>query len=372
MRGRTECFPYQANGQWPAMQAKRHFDTYCNGCGPRGPLSDFDTEFAALFEPPLARVPVLERPSVKAFAAVRRARQPVILSGLMDSWPAFKRFGDIDYLCAIAGKARVHYRNLKSASINVRTYVEVYEESSFEGFVREIFHDPQAGKYLTQACLRRPQGWRQAFERSAYPALLSELARDLVPLPYYPDRDLYEANLWLGPGGQKSGLHFDEPDNFNCTIVGSKRWLLFPQHEHPRLLASGGFSDSIARGFHTGEEARFEHPARRHSRGYECVTQPGQILYLPGGYWHQVFSGPETNLALNYWYLPATQMLRAGQLAVRRRVGYGSRLRQLLGSTLISMIALKRLTKYAALKLTGKVPLPPPPIGPSGYDLRQL
>jgi hypothetical protein len=332
-------------------------------------VSDFATDFAQHFEPQLSPVEVLRRPSPADFRDIKRRGHPVLLEGFMDEWPARSRWQDVDYLCSRVGQERVHYRNLKQATVNVGAYREVYEESSFAEFAREVFHDPNAGKYLTQGSLLRPAGWRQAFERNAHPAMLTRLAEDLGSPPFYAPDELYEANLWLGPGGQMSGLHFDEYDNFNCAILGEKRWLLFPHEEHPRLLAGGGFAATIARGFHAGEDDRFAHPERRLARGFQCVTRPGQMLFVPAGCWHQVFSGPSLNMAVNYWYWPLEQLLTTAWLSARRRAGYESRRRHLMVAAAIGKMGLKRIVKYALYSLAGRH-VAPPPVGPTGYEIR--
>merc|ERR1711865_1225616 len=37
-------------------------------------------------------------------------------------------------------------------------------------------------------------------------------------------------NLWIGKGGSKSVIHYDDQDNINCIIAGTKRFVLM----HPR------------------------------------------------------------------------------------------------------------------------------------------
>jgi hypothetical protein len=133
----------------------------------------------------------------------------------------------------------------------------------------------------------------------------------------------------MGGGGQISALHFDECDNINALVSGSKRWLLFPTSETQNLLQRGGSGrSSLIRGFHQAETARFSHPDRRNARGYQCVTKPGQMLFVPSGMWHQVFSGPEFNTAINFWFMRIPgDLKRCCRVHARRYAGFKSRKR---------------------------------------------
>lgn len=334
-------------------------------------LSDFDTDFAPLFEPPLRPVERRERLTQAQFEQYRKSQTPVIITGMMDEWPALAAWQDPAYLRQKAGEERIYFRNLAKGRANYGEYTEVYEAMSFGEFIEGAFKHPQSAKYLTQAAVIRPDNYLCCFERAERPGFLGALAKDVINPPYFEDDHIFEANLWIGPGGQMSGLHFDEMDNLNCVITGEKRWVMFPQSEHSRLLAGGTARSSIARGFHGTEKDRFGHPLRRQARGFQCVVRPGQIIFVPRGFWHQVFSGPGLGIALNYWYVRPVDLLTFIPLYARRVVGYQSRVRHTVAMLKILGVAIHQLARYAITRMLGRA-IPPPPVGPAGYGPRKL
>ena len=304
---------------------------------------EFADPFTPLFDPPLRPVDVVCGLTQHAFETLyRRPRRPVIIADGAKAWPALKRWSHPAHLKSLAGHRQAFVRDLQASSVNADSYHEAYREVAFGELVERLFSENPPAWYLTQGLIKRGNGLGALLGRNSWPAHLPELANDLRPPPYWPETALPECNLWLGPGGQCSGLHYDEYDNLNGAVVGSKRWLLFPHHQTQRLLNGDAGHNSIAPGFHASQPDRFANQ-RAQARGFECVTEPGQLLYVPAGMWHQVFSSPGPSLAVNYWYLSYPRdMVRAAMLHARRYSGFAARKRFLLVLGLIAgKVALK-------------------------------
>jgi hypothetical protein len=328
---------------------------------------DFETDFSEMFDPPLERVDVVRDISRDEFEhRYRRRDVPVIIEGVASSWPAIERWLDPGHLAERAGNRTVYPRDLAQGSIDLDNYRETYRKMRFGDFVDAIFQPEPPAWYLTQGSLMQATGANAGLQREIFPAYLPELADDIVPPPYWDRRCLFETNLWMGAGLQSSALHFDEFDNINAVVSGSKRWLLFPAAETAKLLRTGGSGrNSVTRGFHAAEGRRFDHPGRRQARGYQCLTKAGQLLFVPAGMWHQVFSGPGLTMAVNFWYvnLPS-DLLRCCRLHARRYAGFRSRKRYALALGGVCAQVSWNLTKHAlGLSRTGKVR-----VGPTSYS----
>lgn len=330
---------------------------------PAPPLRDFDTDFAPLFTPALQTVDVVHDLSPEDFERhYRRLGRPVIIEGVSTRWPALHRWTELAHLHAAAGHRPVFVRDLAAGCIDAGPYREVYRELSFGEFAQQMFSDPPPALYLTQALIDRGDGLAALLGRKLSPAWLPELAADFTLPPYWTRRHLFEANLWMGAGGQVSGLHFDEFDNLNAPVHGHKRWILFPRDQTQRLLDGDWGLNSIGPGFHADAPRRFS-GGRSRVRGYQCVTQPGQLLFVPAGMWHQVFSGPGLSLALNFWYLQLPRDLGSTALHARRHTGFPARKRFPLALAAV----LAQLAWKASLYALGQRPRPDVRVGVTRY-----
>lgn len=106
--------------------------------------------------------------------------------------------------------------------------------------------------------------------------------------------------FWMGPAGTVTPLHADYDDNLFAQVWGSKRIFLAPPHHdeflYPReanALLFGSPFDPEAPDF-----ARF--PLARQAALVECVVRPGDMLYVPAGWFHQVRS-LSFSLSSNRW-----------------------------------------------------------------------
>jgi len=155
------------------------------------------------------------------------------------------------------------------------------------------------------------------------PALLSSLS----PLDWMEAFRIFDLNVWIGDGHFHNTLHNDPYDNFLCGIRGRKHLLLFPPEQTPNLYYAQRRDIQAFFAVSRGEYGRkdtgiissntagvdmasldletFPLFARALESQTYCELGPGDILYLPRGHHHHVFSEPDpdegSNLALNVW-----------------------------------------------------------------------
>lgn len=106
--------------------------------------------------------------------------------------------------------------------------------------------------------------------------------------------------FWLGPAGTVTPLHADYDDNLFVQIWGRKRILLAPPHHdaflYPReanALLYGSPFDPEAPDFDA-------YPLARQAALLELIVEPGDMLYVPAGWYHQVRS-LSFSLSSNRW-----------------------------------------------------------------------
>ncbi|MES4908801.1 MULTISPECIES: cupin-like domain-containing protein [unclassified Streptomyces] len=132
-------------------------------------------------------------------------------------------------------------------------------------------------------------------------------------------RSLNAANLWISHRGVFTQSHFDELENFNIALEGRKRFVLAPpgfREYYPRSVARGFGDKSQAFDFDEVDRRRFPKLVAKLAQRRELVLEPGQMLYLPLGWWHQAESLDEMNINMNFWLRDAKIFRRPYVLGV--------------------------------------------------------
>ncbi len=115
---------------------------------------------------------------------------------------------------------------------------------------------------------------------------------------------LNSANLWVSYRGLFGRSHFDEFENFNVQLEGRKHFILLPPGRadyYTRSALRGFGHHSQAASFDEFDHRRFPRLAARLPQRRDIVLEPGQMLYLPLGWWHQVDSLDDVNININFW-----------------------------------------------------------------------
>jgi hypothetical protein len=230
--------------------------------------------------------------------------RPVVMRGLVDGWPV------------------VHAAS-RSAQ-DLRDYLARFDAGlQTEAFVgdRKI-----AGKYYYGADLK---GFN--FERrrmrfcDAVSAMIATHARNDEPTMYVgsvPVQDYLPGfaaqnvlrvlaahvapRIWLGHASNVSA-HFDAVDNVACVVAGARRFTLYPPQAIAGLYVGpidhtmAGQPVSLAA---AAPEDDRKYPLFRKIREQALRTElkPGDAIYIPKLWWHQIESTAPFNGLVNYWW----------------------------------------------------------------------
>ncbi len=102
--------------------------------------------------------------------------------------------------------------------------------------------------------------------------------------------------LWLGTKGNVTPLHFDRNHGLLAQIMGSKRVDLFSHADTPYLYRDKSVrhtSQIDLREFDSSKsraEALLRFPLFEEATRYTAVLAPGDVLYTPPFWWHEVTS----------------------------------------------------------------------------------
>jgi Cupin-like domain len=114
------------------------------------------------------------------------------------------------------------------------------------------------------------------------------------------------ASLWLG-NRSRIAPHYDLPDNMACVAAGRRRFTLFPPAQLPNLYVGpidftpAGQPVSLVDLKHPDLE-RFPRFAQALQHAQVAELGPGDALYIPSMWWHQVEALEPFNLLINYWW----------------------------------------------------------------------
>jgi len=248
---------------------------------------------------------------------VAAAGQPVILRGLGAGWPVAQAAAQSNaalraYLSAFAQDARAAARKAMLFLGDPAIAGRYYYGDGPDGFNFQKIETDIA------------QALDQILARAADPALGSAYLGALLATAYLPDFSAANhppqvpantpARLWIGTPS-KAAAHYDAFDNLAVVVAGKRRFTLFPpeaisdlyvgpiDHTMAGQPVSFATSDPALPDWHAPEHAaRYPRFAKWRDKALVVDLEPGDALYLPKLWWHQVEGLAPFNLMVNYWW----------------------------------------------------------------------
>ncbi|XP_041462941.1 bifunctional peptidase and arginyl-hydroxylase JMJD5-like [Lytechinus variegatus] len=130
------------------------------------------------------------------------------------------------------------------------------------------------------------------------------LRKDVViPPPLVCDEILQRISdvvMWFSSGGTKSHLHNDDTDNINCLFSGQKD-ILFLNYTQYRHQFHFDHPDGSYSSVDVDSVDMIKYPGLRNVEFYKAKLFPGDCIYIPYKWIHQVNSIGR-NIAVNVWF----------------------------------------------------------------------
>jgi hypothetical protein len=252
----------------------------------------------------LREIPVLDIADAESFRwNVAERCEPVVLRGLCSDWPAVK----------------AAERSWSSLAAYLGRFDNGVPGQAFVG-------DPEiAGRYFYRDDLdgfnfaREDLPVSVAVERieaNAKPGAgtlyLGSLAAD-DHLPGFAEENRLpilepsvRPRIWIG-NASKVACHFDTFENIACVVTGRRRFTLFPPDTISDLYVGpidntmAGQPVGLAVGSAPGDP-RYPRFEQARDRALIVELEPGDALYLPKLWWHQVEATEPVNMLVNYWW----------------------------------------------------------------------
>ena len=224
---------------------------------------------------------------------------PFIVDNLSRNWPA-QKIWDLEYLNKVVGDNSISFGRLDKSG--VVTY-DVVETQKMCNFLQDIKHYQNNSKALDAHGIYLITSRLMAHAK-ARSVQLPELLRDIEMPCFIPYNKLWEINLWIGIGGNRSNLHFDPEENILTMLQGSKSIVLFPPNQTKFLYQN---KTKLVKNLQSCVDVfavdREKYTLIDKAIYYQTQLSEGDSLYIPSGWWHAVESSKSLNVAINFWWL---------------------------------------------------------------------
>ena len=242
---------------------------------------------------------------MERFAVFRHASRPVLLRGLLDdaarrdywSLPSLRqRFADHVVSVIPTKDGRI--------SLDVQTGVD-FETVRFGDYLGHL----ERGDHLEAYVVAPADTW------------MPELNDGVRPPEYCRDAAWRNSRFWFGPARTSVPLHRDVAENIFFQLMGRKRFFIYAPAASAWLY-SNPFRSALPNFSRFDPEApdyeRF--PLSREVQPLEVVLEPGDALYLPSRWWHQVRS-LDVSASFSFWFADGVlaEIVRAAEFVKRVR-----------------------------------------------------
>ncbi|HVI97767.1 MAG TPA: cupin-like domain-containing protein [Sphingomonas sp.] len=285
--------------------------------------------------PPLRRTRVIEdaRPGSVRFADLLAEDRPVILRGLGRGLPLVAaglespraamdhvaRFDAGLPVTVFTGRPEIGGRYFYNADLTALDF-EAERLPLAEAFARIDAHldDPEGPSfYVGSTDLDR-----------YFPGLGDDNRLDLMEPMFAAHPPI--VSIWMG-NRTVAATHYDMSNNIACVMVGRRRFTLFPPDQVANLYPGpleptpGGQVVSLVDA-RAPDLDRFPRFAEALNAAEVAELDPGDVLFYPALWWHQVEALDRFNVMINYWWndapafmdTPMTTLLH-GLLSLRDR-----------------------------------------------------
>ncbi|WP_304504094.1 cupin-like domain-containing protein [Corallococcus sp. EGB] len=201
--------------------------------------------------------------------------RPVVLRGAMKGWPALGKWS-VPYFREHFGQVEVEVMTGRDANPEHAAQQDRHRSRMpFTDFLAMVESGRETNDYYM---VPRNDNWSHGG--------LSALREDLRALEGIIDPSLLadQMTLLLGPAGTVTPLHHDNMNIVLGQVMGRKHVKLVPSYERHRVYPHRGTFSHVD----AGAPDLVAHPLFAEATVLETVLEPGDMVFLPVGWWHWV------------------------------------------------------------------------------------
>jgi hypothetical protein len=199
-------------------------------------------------------------------------REPQVWRGLVRHWPAVTRW-TFEHLGALDRQ-----RPVQIVQGNRETLASRLVDTTWGQHMDALQH--------ARTAVNSAVGHLKEFDLlQNFPALAHDV--DLAPL--FPPKAVVSSQAWIGPAEARTGLHHDLLDNLAFTIRGRKRFYLAPPGTVESMRLVSRKFDRWAKLSQLGIDELMAASCAVTAGLVQVIDlAPGDALFVPRGWWHEV------------------------------------------------------------------------------------
>ena len=260
----------------------------------------------------LTKIPVVKMISDAKLKEHVRKGIPIVVTNQMNSWPAMKRWVDLNYFkeaCPYYQFDNVSFVDYINYVVEIENYIKKHltpqEAMNFE--VEDSFYFSHNEKLFLEC----PKLWNDVKKfalvrnRVSKPtSFIGFIARYIVSIFETQDLpssviwdDWIQAVTWIGPPGSKTGLHYDDdPISILYQFKGEKKIRIWSPDQSKNLYPETYCTENSEYGTRFSKIEDIDNkkvirrffPKFQNATALEYVLKPGEMIYIPSGWWHHV------------------------------------------------------------------------------------
>lgn len=248
------------------------------------------------------KIEVIDLPSKKSFVDFYSSKsKPVIIRNSMENWQALKLWTPTYFRDAFGQVEVFVLMNETLTGDDEGKVATVYKKIRLSTFIDNVLTIPSTAGYLEQYPIFKQ-----------IPSLNQHVH---FPKLYWLKMFTWPG-LFIGPKSTKSKLHCDQLDNFFFQIYGSKRIILIPKQYYDSCYPTNSAWDDSFSPIDIENPDYTKFPKFKDVEYFEVTLQPGEMIYIPRGWWHDVRS-LEISINVNIWWSSPQSIIINGHHILR-------------------------------------------------------
>lgn len=204
------------------------------------------------------------------------ANRPVIIEDVVRDWPAVSKW-HLDFFRSYYGRETVTYQSGRSSDDYRDSFIEHPVQSTFSEYLDLIEKNETTNKYYLIAHDR-------LLDKAPFKTLLADINFDSRYLDGRVTHD--RVFFFLGPAGCMTPMHRDLGNVYLAQIKGRKLVKMIPSKQMHLVYNEIGYHTEV-----DFENFSFDNfPLLKKAHIIEEVINPGDLLFIPVGWWHSVKS----------------------------------------------------------------------------------
>jgi [protein]-arginine 3-hydroxylase / protease len=228
----------------------------------------------------------VERPSVEEFRRhYEIPMKPVVITGALTGWKAMSLWTH--------GWFKQHYET-KVVNLSVTpNYTVRPVQMKISDYMDSILSNTGALLYMDQCPVEEFPGLEDYFQTPEY---------------CHPERH-HLVNLWIGPAETVLGFHKDNHNSYDwinnifVQICGRKH-VVMVSGDQDMFMYKRAPEEEDAFHSHISDPRNVDfskYPLFRKATLFEAIVYPGEIVFIPGNYWHYVHA-LDKSISMSFWW----------------------------------------------------------------------